>query len=1539
MGDFAHLHVHTEYSMLDGASRVGGLMEAVERMGMKSVAMTDHGVMFGAIDFHTQARKRGINPIIGCLLEGQPIITAEGMIPIEGVKVGDRVLTHKGRFRSVTNTMRRPYRGRAFTVKLGGNNAPVLTLTEEHPILVRTHDGRVEWTKPGDIDVSRPAPGRGGSRNWTSYACLPKLASDLTTIDVLAHIPDMFGVSETGSVTRPATKKFEADLDWVDLPAVLPLTCDFAYLLGLFAAEGSLGRLNGRLTGAICLSLNIDEGKLADRVDRALEAFGVRLNRYERVERNSLEVTVGLLPLAYLLDSLVGCGAASKRVPEAILRAERSVRAAFLEGLLDGDGKNPDRPTNLARQQTLKVASPHLAWGARTIMGDLGHWCSVKRRHDPGRIPCYVVAYSPHRSYSRTLDDEQYVYRPIVAVDEIVLDTEVFNVEVAEDNSYVSDFVLHNCELYLAPGNRRNTTDMTVEGKRYYHLIALAENAVGYRNLMKLTSRAYTEGYWYKPRVDRELLAEHAEGLIILSGCLGSEVNQKLLAGNYDEARNTAGWYKDTFGDSYFVELQDHGIPEQGQTNGDLIRIAKSLDVPLVVTNDSHYTERSDFEAHDALLCVQTGALKSDTKRFKFHNDQFYVKPAEQMQALFPDEPGTWKNTLLIAERCDVRLDSDQMHLPRFTCPEGHDEKSYLREKVRAGAVRRYGAEDDSTSYEGLRDEVKSRIEYELGVIEQMGFSAYFLIVADLIDHAREVGIRVGPGRGSAAGCAVSYCAGITDLDPIRHGLLFERFLNPERISMPDIDMDFDERRRGEMIRYTADKYGQDHVAQIVTFQTIKAKQAIKDASRVLGLPYAFGDRLCKMFPPAVQGKESALAEALAQSGELAESRDTNPDAKKVLELAAGLEGLRRQHSIHAAGVVIADEPITDIVPTLQVDGNAEVVTQYDGRQVEDLGLLKMDFLGLRNLTIISDALEHIEMTTGEKVDVDNMPLDDAATYALISRGETDGVFQLESSGYKSLCKRMKPDRFEDITALGALFRPGPMSANLHTGYADRKNGVEKVSYIHPDVTEILEESYGLLIYQEQVQKIAQRIAGFSLGQADMIRKAIGKKLRDKMDALKGDFVDGTVASGYPKKLGDDLWSEIEGFASYAFNKSHSAAYGMVTYQTAWLKAHYPVEYMAALLTSVKNNKDKLPAALHTCRTMGIEVLVPDINDSLVNFAPVVEADGGRPRQIRFGMSAVRNVGEHIVGEIIAARRAGGVFADFHDFVDKVPLGVLNKRTIESLVKAGAFESLGHPRRGLQMAIESIIDNALAIKRKEDEGQYDLFGGLGGAADDSVEMEAVPIPDLEYDRKEKLAAEREMLGLYVSDHPLLGLERALSELATASMPQVHDLKGGADVTIAGLLTAVTKKFTKKGESYVVGTIEDLQGGIEVMFFPSCYGTYADLLVEDEVLVVQGRIDDGRDVKQVIADRVSRPDLSEATGAPLVLRVHPRQCAPEMVARLREVLIEHAGSVPVQVTVADSSRSTDLTVPEGLSIRRSQGLFAELKMLLGTQAVS
>ena len=1103
------------------------------------------------------------------------------------------------------------------------------------------------------------------------------------------------------------------------------------------------------------------------------------------------------------------------------------------------------------------------------------------------------------------------------------------------------------CELYVAPGSRftkssRKPADGGGRAGRaepYHHLGVIAETQQGYRNLMRLISRAYLEGYWYKPRADKELLAEHAEGLIALSGCLGSELNQLLLADRYDQALEVAAWYRDVFGqDGYFIELQDHGIPEQAAVNGKLIKIADELSLGLVATNDSHYTERSDADAHDVLLCIQTGSKRDDTDRLQFKGDQFFVKSPAEMRALFGDHPGALTNTLLIAERCGVEIAFGQSHLPRFDCPDGLTEREYLRRKVFEGAASRYGV--DGAAGE-LPREVTDRLEFELGVIEQMGFSGYFLIVADLCEYARSVGIRVGPGRGSAAGCAVAYCTGITDLDPLAYDLLFERFLNPERISMPDIDMDFDERRRGEMIRYARDKYGEDRVAQIITFSTIKAKAAIKDAARVLGYPYGFGDRLTKMMPPPVMGKDFPLEQSREMSGELRDAWANEPDARKVLDTALQLEGLRRQHSIHAAGVVISDDPITDHCPVLRVEADGEIVTQYDGGMVEDIGLLKMDFLGLRNLTVISDALDHIEAMTGERIAIEDIPLDDAPTYEMLSRGETDGVFQFESAGYKALCRQLKPDRFDDIIALGALYRPGPMSAGLHVEYAKRKHGQSPITVPHPDLEEILAPSYGLLIYQEQVQKIAQRIAGFSLGEADQIRKAMGKKLADQMAALREQFLEGTVSSGYEAKLGKDLWALIEGFASYAFNKSHSAAYGLVTYQTAWLKRHHPVAYMAALLTSVKNHKDKLPAALHSCRMMGITVLPPDVNESALDFAPAVGAEGGQA--IRFGMSAVRNVGEQVVSDILAARREHGVFTDFSDFCTKVDAGVLNRRTIESLIKAGAFESLStperpHPRKGLVQVFEPIVDQALATKRAEAEGQFSLFGE---ATEVASEVAAVEIPDVEYERREKLAAEREMLGLYVSDHPLNGLERLLSDLTNASIPELYESGAGGRtfVTIGGILTGIQKKFTKTGQPYVVGTIEDLRGGIEVMFFPQAYQQYGEWLVEDAILCVSGRLDDG-EPPRVIASEVTKPDLSEATGEPLTLTLSARQCTPEVVGRLKELLASHRGVVPVHLVLSNGKgRSTKLRLGDDLRVTRDAGLYGELKVLLGAGAVT
>jgi DNA polymerase-3 subunit alpha len=1077
-------------------------------------------------------------------------------------------------------------------------------------------------------------------------------------------------------------------------------------------------------------------------------------------------------------------------------------------------------------------------------------------------------------------------------------------------------------ELYIAPGSRYEKGNRKAGADPYNHLTVLAENQRGYANLMQLVSRAYLEGYWYKPRADLELLAEHSEGLICLSGCLGGEVNQKLLAGDYDAALAAAATHRDVFGpDRYFVELQDHGIPEQHRTNTDLVRIARALGVGLVVTNDSHYTDAADYEAHDVLLCIQTGSEKANPDRFKFHNDQFFVKPAEQMRALFTDLPETWQNTLAIAERCDVTIEFGTHHLPSFPTPDGMSEAELLRRKVYDGAVRRYG--------EPLRDDVRQRLDYELGVIEQMGFPAYFLIVADLCEYARSSGIRVGPGRGSAAGCAVAYCTGITDLDPIAHGLIFERFLNPERVSMPDIDMDFDERRRGEMIRYATERYGADRVAQIVTFQTIKAKQAIKDAARVLGYPFGFGDRLTKMMPPPVMGKDYPLDKARELSAELRQAWETEPDAAKVLDTALSLEGLRRQHSIHAAGVVIGADPITNHCPVLRLEADGEIVTQYDGGMVEDIGLLKMDFLGLRNLTVITDALRHIKTTTGRDVVIEEVALDDDRTYKMLAEGDTDGVFQLDSPGITALAKQLKPDRFDDIVALLALYRPGPMSAKLHTRYAERKHGREAVTYLHPALTDILEGTYGILVYQEQALEIAKRIAGFTLGEADLLRRAIGKKKPKEMEAQKEKFLAGTVAQGYEAALGRQLWDLIEGFADYAFNKSHSAGYGLVSYQTAWLKANYPVEYLAALLTSVKNNKDRLPLYLHTCRTMGITVLPPDVNASELDFAPAGE-------QIRFGLSAVRNVGEQVVEAIIEGRTRKGGFRDFAEFAEKVDAGVLNKRTVESLIKAGAFDSLGHARKGLLERFEEIVEQALARKRAESEGQFSLFDGT---ASGSVAPVAPPvIPDTEFERGEKLAHEREMLGLYVSDHPLLGLERLLAELASAPITRAVEQGTSGPVTLAGILTGITKKFTKRGEPYVVGTLEDLQGSLEVIFFPSAYTAYASLLVEDAVLCVTGRLDAGETPK-LIAQECVAPDLTDADARPLRLTLAPQQCTDVIVGRLKILLTEHPGLTEVHLRLATADGSaTTLRLGPDLSVKLNPGLYAELKTLLGPDAL-
>ncbi len=1127
-------------------------------------------------------------------------------------------------------------------------------------------------------------------------------------------------------------------------------------------------------------------------------------------------------------------------------------------------------------------------------------------------------------------------------------------------------------EAYMAqesrfdrPTRRGKLDDTGGEGesgeKLYYHLTVLAETTQGYRNLMKLSSDAFLEGYYYKPRIDFELLEKYHEGLIATTGCLGSLVLQALLKGDEVQALKIAGRLQDIFGkESLYVELQDHGIKEQIRTNPMLIELSKKLGAPLLATNDSHYCSREDSEAHDALLCVQTGSTIDDPNRFKFSGTEHYLKSALEMRSLFSELPQACDSSLEIADRASVNIELGKPSLPRFPVPKEFQGESaeqsaanYLRFLTENGAKERYG--------DPLAPNVKERIEYELRIISDMGFAAYFLVVWDLIRFARENRIRVGPGRGSAAGCCVAYCLKIVDLDPIRYDLLFERFLNPGRKQMPDIDMDFDERYRSDMIKYAAEKYGSDHVAQIVTFSTIKARAAVRDAARVLGLPYGLGDKVAKAMPPLVMGRDTPLSACLTKTegfedgfkaaGDLREMYEHESDARRVIEVAKGLEGLRRQDGIHAAAVVITDEPLVEYLPIQRKpeaggDPNeAPIVTQYEMHGVEDLGLLKMDFLGLRNLSVIERALDLIEDSTGERPDIDRIDLKDEATLAMLRKGDSIGVFQLEGGPMRALMRQLAPTSFDDIAALVALYRPGPMAANMHKDYADRKNGRQAVTYLHEDLSEILKDTYGLMIYQESVMRVAQHFAGYSLEEADNLRKACGKKIRALIQAEREKFVKGCEDSGYGAKLGTELFDQIEPFADYAFNKSHSYGYGLIAYQTAWLKAHFPVQYLAALLTSVKGDKDKSAIYLSECRNQGINVAVPDINGSSSDFTPIFH-DG--KREILFGLSAVRNVGEGLVEKISAERFANGFFKDFFDFCWRVDTGVLNKRTIESLIKAGAFDSLGYKRQGLCFVYEEIIDRILAKRKEREQGVISLFDAHVDSPTPSYDNVGILIPNQEFDKHSLLAFEKEMLGLYVSDHPLIGLEDALSlhcdltlvELREACIDEQGEIRRDsgelAECRVGGVITNLSRRTTKRGEVMASFVLEDLETAIEVLVFPKVMAEVSSYLGDDYVVCVKGRVDLRDNEVKIVAREISLPDLTEFVNGqiPLTLRLPVEKMTEEKIATLYDVLSQFPGKTPVRIRLGEKL----VELPESNWINSKGGLLAELRLQFGDQVI-
>ncbi|MEY2848856.1 MAG: hypothetical protein RI885_1521 [Actinomycetota bacterium] len=1096
-------------------------------------------------------------------------------------------------------------------------------------------------------------------------------------------------------------------------------------------------------------------------------------------------------------------------------------------------------------------------------------------------------------------------------------------------------------EAYLTPGTARgdktrirwgNGGQDDVSGAgAYTHLTMLSETTEGMHNLFRLSSRASLEGYYFKPRMDRDLLSQYGKGLIATTGCPSSEVQTRLRLGQYDEAVKAASDFRDIFGaENYFCEIMDHGLGIERRVMGDLLRLAEQLDLPLVATNDLHYTHSHDATSHAALLCVQSGSTLDDPNRFKFDADEFYLKSAEQMRHLFRDHPEACDNTLLIAERCDVAFDESANFMPVFPVPEGETEQTWFAKEVEIGLDRRYKG--------AIPAEVRAQAVYETGVISQMGFSGYFLVVADFINWARRGGIRVGPGRGSGAGSMAAYALGITDLDPLRHGLIFERFLNPDRVSMPDFDVDFDERRRGEVIRYVTDKYGDDRVAQIVTYGTIKAKQALKDSSRVLGFPFGMGEKLTKAMPPAIMGKDITLAGITdrdhprwKEAGDLRAVLDSDPDARTVFDTALGIENLKRQWGVHAAGVIMSSAPLIDIIPIMKREQDGQIVTQFDYPACEALGLIKMDFLGLRNLTIIGDALDNIESNRGEKLVLEDLELDDPDAYRLLSRGDTLGVFQLDGGPMRGLLRLMKPDNFEDISAVIALYRPGPMGANSHTNYALRKNALQEITPIHPELeealAEILSTSYGLIIYQEQVMAIAQKVAGFSLGQADILRRAMGKKKKSELDKQYAGFKQGMNDNGYSDAAVTTLWDILLPFSDYAFNKAHSAAYGVLSYWTAYLKAHYPAEYMAALLTSVGDARDKLAIYLNECRRMGIRVLAPDVNESIGYFAAVGD-------DIRFGLGAVRNVGFAVVDHIRAARDDKGAFSSFHDFLGKVPMQAANKRTVESLIKAGAFDSLGSTRRALLEIHEDAVDSAVSVKRNEAKGQVGFdFDSLW---DEPSSAAAVPVRP-EWSKRDKLAFEREMLGLYVSDHPLAGLELQLAKHASTTIADIYGSDASIDgetVTIAGLMTSVQHRTARNsGNPYGLVQVEDFGGEITVMFLGKTYQEFSPALASDSIVVVRGRVSVRDDGMNMHAVSMSIPDTGQSVGSgPLLISMPEHRATTDVVTNLSDALIRHAGDTEVRLKLVKGGTARMFDVPFPVTV--SADLYGELKSLLG-----
>ena len=1074
-------------------------------------------------------------------------------------------------------------------------------------------------------------------------------------------------------------------------------------------------------------------------------------------------------------------------------------------------------------------------------------------------------------------------------------------------------------EVYVAPESRFDKTSHGIRGAGY-HLVLLAKNMTGYRNLMEIVSLGYLEGFYYRPRVDKEVLRRCSKGLIAMSACLKGEVSHFILSDQWDQAKEAAAEYNDIFGkDNFYLELQDNQMEEQKRLNAGMIKLSRELDIPLVATSDVHYLEKTDAKAHDALLCIQTQTTIDNQNRMKFQTDQLYFKSPEEMKERFSDVPEAIKNTVKIAEKCHLEIDFNELHLPKFTAPNDEDNTKFFSRLVEEGIKKRY---------ETITDEIKERVAHEVKIIEKLGYISYFLIVWDFINHAKEKGITVGPGRGSAAGSIVSYAMGITDLDPLKYGLIFERFLNPDRVTMPDIDIDFCFERRGEVIDYVIEKYSKGNVAQIITFGSMMAKGVLRDVGRVMGVPYAEVDKIAKLVPNDIG---ITLKRALEIEPELRMSYESDPVVRQLIDTSRRLEGLNRHASTHAAGVVISDKPLQKRIPLFKT-ADDQITTGFAMKSLEKIGMLKMDFLGLKTLTVIAQTVKIVKRTRNIDVDIEKISLEDEATYDLFSRAETAGVFQLESGGMRDLLRKIKPERFEDLIAILALYRPGPMGSGMLDDFIKRKQGKIEVKYDHPILEPILKETYGIIVFQEQVMKIVSDLGGFSLAEADNVRKVMGKKISDplKLEGIKTKFLRGAQKKNVQKLTAEKIWDFIAHFAGYGFNKSHSAAYAMISYRTAYLKANYPVEFMTALLASEKNNSDKISDYINEALRMGIDILPPDVNESFKDFTVV-------GKDIRFGLSAIKNVGAGAAEAIIATCQAEGKFESLFDFAQKVDQRAVNRKVTESMIKCGAFDSTGIRRSQGMAVLDKVLEMATKSNRDRNLGQMSFFDDA--STDDTFREVFQEIPDIpEWPEHELLANEKEMLGFYITQHPLARFERLLNAYSTCKIPELADMADGQEVLIGGIINKVKVTVTrKKAEKMAILSLGDLSNFIEVLVFPRAYRKVPDLMKEDTLVYIHGRLNRREEEPKIIAeDIIPLEKVKERFTKSVLIKMSTTGLEEQMMKRIKSTIVKFKGKTPVFIDfISPEGRKIRLSTDKDLFVQPTDKLIEEIEMIAGT----